>query len=204
MTASGECFITWNTDFSTDCGTAVLEDCKWKKVDSFEQLAGFIGEKATTPEYGVGGGSVLSPHQFSSTVINTSAGEVFELVKTLNFKWMRAVSTVQSDEDGTTLNVAYADDTVQKIHMLERSDLDLKVAWEVLESEPSARTFSTVHTIRCYQVTTSKACYITWNTDFSNDVTSEVIEDSRWKKSESFEQLQDFLCPKQPASSAAA
>lgn len=193
VTNTGECFVTWNTDFSSDCMLPVLEDAKWKKSDAFDQLAGFVGTAAASPEHGVGGGSVVSPHQFSSAIITTSAGAVWTLVKMLSFKWMKTVSTVSADEDGTTINIAYADDTVQKIHMLERSELDMRVTWEVLESTPPLTTLSAVHTIRCYRVSSTNDCYITWNTDFSSDVTCDVIEDARWKKIDSFEHLQDFL-----------
>jgi hypothetical protein len=193
VTNTGGCLVAWNTDFSSDVMLPVLEDCKWKKVDAFAELAAFVGTPAVAPEHGVGGGAVVSPHQFSSAIINASAGSVFDLLKPLTFKFMKSVAAVSTDEDGTTINIAYADDTVQKVHIVERSELDMKVAWEVLESEPAAQTLSTVHTIRCHRVTDTKDCYVTWTTDYSSDVTNDVIEDARWKKIEAFEQLQEFL-----------
>lgn len=144
-------------------------------------------------------GMLVAPHQFSSTVIKASASSVYQLVKPLTFKWMHSVSSVRKDEDETTFNVAYADHTIQKIHLLEWSDIELKVMWEVLASEPPAPTGSAVHTITCRPVTSTGECFMIWNTDFSSDCTLAVLEDSKWKKLDAFAQLQDFLGTPAPA-----
>jgi len=139
------------------------------------------------------GKSLVSPHQYSSAVVNAPADTVYELVKTLNFKWMHIVSKAEPDAANGTTNICYSDNTIQKIRQLGYSSLDMSVSWEVVESEPAAPTFSCVHTIQCHRVTTSNSCFISWSTDFSSDCTAEVIEDSKWKKTDAFKQLQDFL-----------
>merc|ERR1719384_1450645 len=111
----------------------------------------------------------------------------------MNFKWLHSVSRVDKDEAGSIYNICYADNTIQKIRQLGYSILDMSVTWEVIESEPAAPTFSAVHTIQCHRVTTTNTCFMSWTTDFSNDCTVAVIEDSKWKKSDAFTQLQDFL-----------
>jgi len=133
--------------------------------------------------------SVTTPHQYSSTVIDAPADQVFDAIKGLNFKWMKIVSQCNKNEDDT-VSIVYADHTIQKIRQLEYSALDLKVTWEVIESEPAAPTFSAAHTITCSRITTSNQCFVAWNTDFSSDCTPSVIEDSKWKKQEAFGQLQ--------------
>merc|ERR1719159_91831 len=106
---------------------------------------------------------------------------------------MKSVSKAEISKDDTdTVNICYADHTIQKIRQLEYSALEMKVTWEVIESEPAAPTFSAVHTITCSRVTTTNQCFVAWNTDFSSDVTPAVIEDAKWKKDDAFEQLQDF------------
>mmetsp|Transcript_91383 Transcript_91383/g.143464 ORF Transcript_91383/g.143464 Transcript_91383/m.143464 type:complete len:142 (+) Transcript_91383:83-508(+) len=137
--------------------------------------------------------ALVAPTQVSSAVVNAPADAVFELVKPLTFKFLSTVSKVDPDADGETLNVCYADNTIQKIRKLEYSALEKKVTWEVIESEPAAPTFSTIHSITCESVTTTGQCFIKWSTDFSNDVTSAVIEDSKWKKDDAFKQLSNFV-----------
>mmetsp|Transcript_47809 Transcript_47809/g.104074 ORF Transcript_47809/g.104074 Transcript_47809/m.104074 type:complete len:144 (+) Transcript_47809:94-525(+) len=134
----------------------------------------------------------LSTHQYSSAVIDAPADVVFELIKAMNFKWWHLVAKTDADKEGGTINICYKDNTIQKIRQLGYSLLDMSVAWEVVESEPAAPTFSAVHTITCHRVTTTNKCFISWSTNFSNDCTPEVIEDAKWKKSDAFKQLQDF------------
>lgn len=136
---------------------------------------------------------LVSPNQYSSAVIDASADSVFDLVKPLTFKWMSTVSTSAVDADSDCVNICYADKTIQKIRKLEFSMLESKVTWEVIESDPAAPTFSCIHSITCSRVTETNQCFVAWNTDFSSDVTPEVIEDSKWKKADSFKQLGDFL-----------
>mmetsp|Transcript_89719 Transcript_89719/g.155281 ORF Transcript_89719/g.155281 Transcript_89719/m.155281 type:complete len:148 (-) Transcript_89719:112-555(-) len=136
---------------------------------------------------------LVSPHQFSSTIIPAPADAVFELIKPLSFKWMSTVSSTSKDDETGTINICYADHTIQKIRQLEFSALDLKVTWEVIESDPAAPTFSAVHTISCQRVTTTGQSFVSWNTDFSSDATPEVIEDAKWKKDDAFKQLEAFV-----------
>lgn len=44
-----------------------------------------------------------------------------------------------------------------------------------------------VHTISLRKVTSNNSTFIEWTTDFSNDATSEVVQDSAFKKLEAFE-----------------
>merc|ERR1719189_2306715 len=129
--------------------------------------------------------------QYTSAVIAAPADIVFEAVKALNFKWWKSVNQSNKNEDGT-ITVVYTDNTIQTIRQLEYSSLEMKVTWEVVASEPAAPTFSAVHTISCARVTTTNECFIAWNTDFSSDVSPAVIEDSKWKKSEAFQHMQEF------------
>lgn len=134
--------------------------------------------------------AVLSTHQFSSTIVDASAQAVYDLIRPLTFKWLSNVSSAAPDADNKdVINVAYSDHTVQAIQLMEYSDLDLVVGWEVISSDPPTHCASQVHTIRCLRITDTQRCCITWNTDFSQDATLEVIHDSKWKKAEAFESL---------------
>lgn len=106
---------------------------------------------------------------------------------------MSTVTSATPDEATGNINIAYNDHMVQTIHLIALSLLDMMVSWEVVNSEPSSHCASQVHTIRCYRVTDMDHCFVSWNTDFSADATIETIEDAKWKKSDSFEQLNAFF-----------
>lgn len=194
-----ECFVTWSTDFSSDVTLAVVEDCKWKKTDSFKQLQDFIGREPSSSGGYSGGGvsspSPLSPHSYASKLIPAQVDAVFELVKPLTFKWMKTVASAQKEEGTGAMNIAYTDHSVQKLNIVELSLHDRIVSWEVVESDPPAETFSCVHTIACHKVTGTNETFITWNTNYSSDCTVAVLHDSKWKKTEAFDALIDFVKP---------
>merc|ERR1712187_348812 len=131
------------------------------------------------------------PSQFSSAVIEAPVAKVFEAIKPMTFKWKKPVSQTNTDDDGV-ISIVYTDHTIQKVRQIEFSFPDRKVAWEVMESEPAAPTFSAVHTITCTHVTTSSATFVTGETDFSSDCTTGVLEDSKWKKADAFKDLAEF------------
>jgi hypothetical protein len=53
---------------------------------------------------------------------------------------------------------------------------------QVITCEPASRVTSMVHSISLRKVTANNATYMEWSTDFSNDATSEVVQDSSFKK----------------------
>merc|ERR1719250_80165 len=90
------------------------------------------------------------------------------------------------------------DDTVQRIKILGISDLDYKVSWTLVSSEPPVSYSSAVHQIQCYRITTQLSekgpqTYFTWQTDFSNDASANVVADSSLKKKDAFELMQKAL-----------
>merc|ERR1712080_439952 len=133
----------------------------------------------------------VSPTQYSSAVIDVPAAVVYEATLPLTFKWSKNASATNRNDDDT-ITICYTDNTIQKIRMLEYSCLERKVTWEVVESEPAAPTFSAVHTLTCSSITHQLGIgqsFIEWTTDFSSDVTYDVIEDAKWKKIDAFLQL---------------
>ena len=63
--------------------------------------------------------------------------------------------------------------------------------FEVISSVPDALVTSVVHSISLKKVTADDSVYIEWKTDFSSDITREVIVDSSFKRQEAFNGLQD-------------
>merc|ERR1712019_186484 len=114
----------------------------------------------------------------------------------LTFKWWPDVTQTNKLPQEHAVNIVYKDNTIQKIRQLEWSVLEMKVTWEVVESEPAAPTFSAVHTIQCSRIThPDNHCFFAWTTDFSSDVSTAVLEDSKYKKHEAFAGLEAFLKP---------
>ena len=57
---------------------------------------------------------------------------------------------------------------------------------QVVGCDPPVAVTSMVHTISLRKVTSNSSTFIQWTTDFSNDATSEVVQDSAFKKLEAF------------------
>merc|ERR1719510_542567 len=90
------------------------------------------------------------------------------------------------------------DDTTQRIKILGISDLDFKVSWTLVSSEPAVSYSSAVHQVQCYRITTQLSekgpkTYFTWQTDFSNDASANVVADSGLKKKDAFKLMDKAL-----------
>merc|ERR1719433_290233 len=84
---------------------------------------------------------------------------------------------------GSDITLTYTDKTVQKVKLLAMNDLEYSVTWEMVSSEPAVSYSSAVHTISLRRITTQLGdqkgqTFIQWVTDFSNDASAEVIQDS--------------------------
>merc|ERR550534_3599622 len=84
-----------------------------------------------------------------------------------------------------------SDDTTQLIKILGISDLDFKVSWTLVTSEPPVSYSSAVHQVQCYRITTQLSdngprTFFTWQTDFSNDASANCVADSGLKKKDAF------------------
>merc|ERR1719431_1517148 len=95
-------------------------------------------------------------------------------------------------------SIKYNDGTVQQVKILGISDLDFKVSWTLVTSEPAVSYSSAVHQIQCYRITTQLCekgpmTYFTWQTDFSNDASANVVADSNLKKKDAFAQMAKAL-----------
>jgi F0F1-type ATP synthase membrane subunit a len=76
--------------------------------------------------------------------------------------------------------------TLTHYHLLELQSL----IFEVFSSEPAAHVASVVHSISLRKVTSSNQAFMEWATDFSSDVSAEIIHDSSHKRLEAFMHLE--------------
>ena len=84
----------------------------------------------------------------------------------------------------------------------ELSSIQHSVTFEVIESEPSIVVSSILHTITLRRI--AEETFIEWVTDFSSDVTANVVLDSQFKRKEAFVDLTVALTSAiaEPASAA--
>merc|ERR1719495_929689 len=86
----------------------------------------------------------------------------------------------------------------QTIRCLAKNLVDNEVVWEIVTSEPAVTYSSAVHTIRLRKVTTQLKgqkgqCFMIWTTDFTNDASAGVVQDSTFKKREAFTKIAKML-----------
>lgn len=82
---------------------------------------------------------------------------------------------------------------MQTLKVVELSDLEYFVTYDLIASEPAVNVTSAIHTIRLHEVTHDNTTFIEWTSDYSSDATQEVIQDSKYKKQEAFEDLVQAL-----------
>ncbi|KAI3647778.1 hypothetical protein MP228_007999 [Amoeboaphelidium protococcarum] len=133
-------------------------------------------------------------HVKESAVIAAPYARVWEQVRPLTFKWLSAVKEVKvvdgnESQVGSQRKITYVDGTVQTVRVLELSDVENFVTYEVVSSEPAVQVSSAIHTIRLRRVTADDSTFVEWVSDYSSDASQEVIQDSKYKKHEAFTDL---------------
>jgi len=76
------------------------------------------------------------------------------------------------------------------------SDLEHFVTYQLVSSSPAVTYSSALFKIEVKEITVSDAgpkVFIEWTTDFSNDASAAVVEDSRFKKRDGFKALAAYV-----------
>mmetsp|Transcript_18016 Transcript_18016/g.57621 ORF Transcript_18016/g.57621 Transcript_18016/m.57621 type:complete len:1112 (-) Transcript_18016:161-3496(-) len=139
----------------------------------------------------------MSSRVWESDHIPVPITKVWELVRGLKFdEWMpesvESVTLVDGGSPfvvGSVREVKYKNDAVWHLRLLELSELQYMVSWEVVSTEPAAHFSSRVDTIQLRRVSESDGTFIEWTTDFSADATPAVTEDCRLKKQDALSAL---------------
>ncbi|KAJ3086593.1 hypothetical protein HDU96_004864, partial [Phlyctochytrium bullatum] len=116
----------------------------------------------------------------------------------VTFPFWSAVATVDVegavDSVGSIRKVTFKDGAIQKFRVLELSDLEHSVTYEVIESNPPAHVLAAYHTLRLKPVTHTNGTFVEFVSEFaSGENTLNVIEDSKYKKREALEDLAKAL-----------
>eukprot|EP00275_Glaucocystis_incrassata_P001808 EC124024.1.p1 GENE.EC124024.1~~EC124024.1.p1 ORF type:complete len:142 (+),score=16.61 EC124024.1:126-551(+) len=132
-----------------------------------------------------------------SGVLNAALEDVWPLIRPLTFSWLSTVTNVDVTgglaEVGGIRTIKYKDGTTQKVKILEISDAEYGVTYELIESDPPALILSAIHTIRLRRITKTRATFVEWVSDHSNDADQQVLQDSKFKKLEAFDDLAQAL-----------
>ena len=142
--------------------------------------------------------AVAPTHVRESRVIQASPDQVWAQIRPLTFPFSSSVKECKVTEGtvaevGSHRRVHYTDGTVQTLKVLEINDLLFQITYELIWSEPAVTVTSAVHTIKLHHVTYDNSSVVEWTSDYSNDATQEVVQDSKFKKLEAFEDLVKHL-----------
>lgn len=144
---------------------------------------------------------VTSCHQVESCVLCVKVGDVWDSLKTLS--WEKVFSShVKSIkftsgspyEIGSTFEVEYKDGSVWTNRIIELSERRRVIAWELIGATPNISFTSMMVSVKLFEVTENNSTYISWETDYSNDVNAHIVQDGKYKKLDYFKDLKKYFC----------
>jgi hypothetical protein len=143
---------------------------------------------------------VTSMNQTESAVISTDPERLWELLKNLSFDQLTPskVSDVEvvsgsPGEVNSTFKIKYTDGAEWSIHVLEVSNFNKSIIWEVVDAEPSTGFTSAINSLKISKVTRDNTAFVTWQTDYSSDADYTVLADTKYKKLEAFDEMERTL-----------
>ncbi|KAJ3081444.1 hypothetical protein HDU79_000466 [Rhizoclosmatium sp. JEL0117] len=133
-----------------------------------------------------------------SRVLAAPIETVWQQVRSVTFPFWKAVQKVEVegsvDAVGSIRVVYFKDGSVQKFKILELSDLENYVTYEVIESSVPTLVLAAYHTIRLRKVTHDNTTYVDFASEFSAGAnTPAVVEDAKYKKIEALADLAKAL-----------
>jgi len=63
------------------------------------------------------------------------------------------------------------------------------ISYELIAANPSIEFTSMITVIKLFKVTNGNHTFVSWETDFSNDVNTHIIQDQKFKKLDYFKDL---------------
>ena len=93
----------------------------------------------------------------------------------------------------STVKLSYANGSTWYYRVTELSERNHTLAYELIMAEPSISVSSIVGEISLQAVTDTDETFVSWSTEYSNDVDAEFIGDARWKKRDMFAEMKRAL-----------
>jgi len=158
-----------------------------------------MAEEAPAPVPAPAPAPTVTCHVSESAVVAAPVETVWGLMKAMTFSWWGLVEScvLASGETpntlGATFTLTFTDGAVWTIQLTEISDASRSLTFEVITAEPAVSVTSAIHSISIKKITKTNSSAVFWTTDYSNDVTAEVIADSSFKKLDAFDTLAGAL-----------
>lgn len=83
---------------------------------------------------------------------------------------------------GSLRRVVYKDGAEFVFRVVELSDIQHLISYELIETDATVNVSSVLHSIQLSEVTDSGETFISWSTDFSGDCDQHTFSDAKYKK----------------------
>jgi hypothetical protein len=94
---------------------------------------------------------------------------------------------------GSLRHVSYKDGAEFVFRVVEMSDLQRMVSYELIETDSTVNVSSVLHTIQVLEITETSESVVTWTTEFSGDCDQHVYSDCKFKKLDAFQDMRSAL-----------
>ena len=94
---------------------------------------------------------------------------------------------------GSLRRVVYKDGAEFVFRIVEISDVQRVVAYELIETDATVNVSSVLHTIQVHEVTETGETFLSWTTEFSGDCDQHVFSDAKFKKLDAFKDFRNVL-----------
>ena len=91
----------------------------------------------------------------------------------------------------STVKLSYVNGANWYWRVTELSERNTTIAYELVNAEPAITVSSIVGEIQLSAVTDNDTTFMSWSTEYSNDVDADFIGDARWKKREMFAAIKE-------------
>ena len=134
-----------------------------------------------------------------SSVIRAPIGKIWESIKEFNWEKM-CPTTVKSCkflsgnalQIGSTYKLVLVDGTSYTFMIVEISEIKRKYTFEMIDCEPKQKFTSMLSTLKLRKVTEDLNTVLIWQTDYSNDVTQDIISARRQVVKSYFKDFKKF------------
>jgi len=142
--------------------------------------------------------SLLIPHSGPSGEASTKSPTTVKLedveYSDLSFTCASVSSPFQSSLSvGSLRHVLYKDNAEFVFRIIEISDIQRQVSFELIETDATVNVSSVLHTIQLHEITETNETLVTWTTDFSGDCDMHVYNDCKYKKLDAFKDMRNVF-----------
>jgi len=130
-----------------------------------------------------------SGHQTEATLFDSNLEHIWKRVRNFDFDYMvsgHVARVFGKVAIGEQLKIDFKDGSYMIVRIVELSDIEHCIVWEMLETSPPINCSAILNRIQLVRVTDCNATFMCWDTEFSNDVDMRMVEENRNKKLEYF------------------